>query len=151
VPTCAGECRFVRVIRVLDAFRPGVVLVLCWLLTPPAHRVKPVMGTMAPDISPGRLADHDVADPVYQLGAELPGLEHGDDRGRSPSPHDVNARFGCGFAARSADMALARLSMARLGIAAQTIEPAMAELAVQPGRLEKGRIFRSRERRFETC
>jgi hypothetical protein len=30
VPTCAAECRFIRVIGVLAPPRPGLVLVLCW-------------------------------------------------------------------------------------------------------------------------
>jgi hypothetical protein len=34
VPPCAAECRSVRVTRVLDAARPGLVLLLCCLLRP---------------------------------------------------------------------------------------------------------------------
>jgi hypothetical protein len=34
VPTCAGECRFARVIRVLDPPGPGLVLLLCWRKIP---------------------------------------------------------------------------------------------------------------------
>jgi hypothetical protein len=38
VPTCAGECRFVRVIRVLDPPGAGRVLLLCWPPQPVSQR-----------------------------------------------------------------------------------------------------------------
>jgi hypothetical protein len=38
VPTCAGECRFVRVIRVLDPPGAGRVLQLCWPPQLVSHR-----------------------------------------------------------------------------------------------------------------
>ena len=65
VPTCAGECRLVRVIRVLDPPRPGLVLLLCW----PQQPRSAVATAPGPSVPAGR-----------RPAAAGPGMTYRDER-----------------------------------------------------------------------
>ena len=81
VPTCAGECRLVRVIRVLDPPRPGLVLLLCW----PQQPRSAVATAPGPSVPAGR-----------RPGAAGPGMTYRDERNvrrRIKPPISPNIRF----------------------------------------------------------
>ena len=121
VPRCAGECRFVRVARVLDASWTGLVLLLCWpqrprsavapaLRTRPCHtgtRARPRLSTPA-NFHPMPTAARRPAAAGYRWPAvhpvtpsARPGMTHREERGPCAdglkAPITPNIRYGWVF------------------------------------------------------